>query len=128
MSIRDKIFAIQDDTPSELVKLPEWGVEILVRGFTLGAKDDFLASILDPKTRQTNLRAFNSGIIVGTCYDPETGDRLFTETDIPQLKERSAALIQRLVDVGTRLSGLTDDAVEVAGKKSSSTESAELDS
>lgn len=121
MSIRDKILSVQDDTPSEVVSISEWGVDVLVKGFTLGAKDDFLASILDPQTRQTNIKAFNVGVIVGTCYDPETGERLFTESDIPALKEKSAAIIQRLVDVGTRLSGLTDDAVAVAGKKSSST-------
>jgi hypothetical protein len=121
MSIRDKILSVQDDTPSEVVNIPEWSVDVLVKGFTLGAKDDFLASILDPQTRQTNIKAFNAGVIVGTCYDPESGERLFTESDIPALKEKSAAIIQRLVDVGTRLSGLTDDAVAVAGKKSSST-------
>lgn len=125
MSIRDKILSVQDDTPTEVVTIPEWDVDVLVKGFTLGAKDDFLASILDPQTRQTNIKAFNAGVIVGCCYDPETNDRLFTETDIPALKERSAAIIQRLVDVGTRLSGLTDDAVAVAGKKSSSTQNEE---
>ena len=121
MSLRDKILAIENDTPSELVKVPEWSVEVLVRGFSLGAKDDFLASILDPETKEANLRAFSSGILVGTAFDPETGERLFSESDIPILKQKSAAAVQRLVDVGTRLSGLTEDAVEIAAKKSSST-------
>jgi len=128
MSVRDKILAIQEDTPSEVVSVPEWDVEVLVRGFSLGAKDDFMASIIDPETRKPNVKAFNVGILVGTSYDPESGAKLFTEADIPLLKQRSAAAVQRLVDAGTRLSGLTDDAVEVAGKGSSSTESAELDS
>jgi len=128
MSVRDKILAIQEDTPSEVVSVPEWDVEVLVRGFSLGAKDDFMASIIDPETRKPNVKAFNVGILVGTSYDPESGAKLFTEADIPLLKQKSAAAVQRLVDAGTRLSGLTDDAVEVAGKGSSSTESAELDS
>lgn len=128
MSVRDKILAIQDDTPSELVEIPEWGVTVLVRGFSLGAKDDFLASILDAETKKTNLKAFNVGVLIGTAYDPETGAKLFSEADIPLLKEKSAAAVQRLVDVGTRLSGLTDEAVEVAAKKSSSTEKDELSS
>lgn len=121
MSLRDKILAVKNDTPTELVAIPEWDVTVLVKGFTLGAKDDFLGTVLDPKTKETNLKAFNSGILVGTAYDPETGEKLFTEEDIPVLKEKSASAIQRLVDVGARLSGLTDDAVEVAAKKSSST-------
>lgn len=128
MSVRDKILAIQDDTPSELVEVPEWGVKVLVRGFSLGAKDDFLASILDAETKKTNLKAFNVGVLIGTAYDPETGAKLFSEADIPLLKEKSAAIVQRLVDVGNRLSGLTDEAVEVAAKKSSSTEKDELSS
>lgn len=122
MSIRDKILAIQDDTPSEIVDIPEWGVKVLVRGFSLGAKDDFLASVLDPETRKPNLKAFNVGVLIGTAYDSETGAKLFTESDIPVLKQKSAAIVQRLVDAGSRLSGLGDEAVEVAAKKSSLTE------
>jgi hypothetical protein len=128
MSIRDKILAIQDDTPSEIVNIPEWGVDVLVRGFSLGAKDDFLASVLDPETRKPNLKAFNVGVLIGTAYDPETGAKLFTESDIPVLKQKSAAIVARLVDVGSRLSGLADEAVEAAAKKSSLTESGESDS
>lgn len=128
MSVRDKILAIQNDTPSELVKIEEWDVEVLVRGFTLGAKDDFLAAIIDPETRQADLRAFTSGVLVGTAFDPESGAKLFTEADIPVLKQKSAAIIQRLVDVGTRLSGLSDEAVEIAAKKSSSTTKEEQNS
>jgi hypothetical protein len=121
MSVRDKILAVQNDTPSELVKIKEWDVEVMVRGFTLGAKDNFLAAIINPETKQADLRAFNVGILVGTAFDPESGEKLFTESDIPILKEKSAAVVQRLVDVGTRLSGLSDEAVELAAKKSSST-------
>ena len=128
MSVRDKILAIQDDTPSELVDVPEWGVKVLVRGFSLGAKDDFLSSILDPETKKTNLKAFNVGILIGTAYDPESGAKLFSEADIPILKQKSAAIVQRLVDAGSRLSGLTDEAVEVAAKKSSLTENEEPNS
>ena len=128
MSVRDKILSIENDTPSELVKVKEWDVEVLVRGFTLGAKDDFLASIINPETKQADLRAFNVGILVGTAFDPESGAKLFSETDIPVLKQKSAAAVQRLVDVGTRLSGLNDEAVELAAKKSSSTTKEELSS
>jgi hypothetical protein len=121
MSLRDKILAIENDTPSELVKVPEWGVEILVRGFSLGAKDDFLASILDMKTNEPNLKAFNAGILIGTAFDPESGERLFTENDIPVLKQKSAAAVARIVEVGQKLSGLDAEAVDIAAKKSSST-------
>jgi hypothetical protein len=128
MSLRDKILAIENDTPSELVKVPEWGVEILVRGFSLGAKDDFLASILDIKTNEPNLKAFNAGILIGTAFDPETGERLFTENDIPVLKQKSAAAVARIVEVGQKLSGLDAEAVDIAAKKSSSTTKEERNS
>ena len=121
MSLRDKILSIENDTPSEIVDVPEWGVKVLVKGFTLGAKDDFLASVINPSTKEADIKAFSSNLLVGTAYDPETFERLFTEADIPVLKQKSAVVIQRLVDVGTRLSGLTEEAVEVAAKKSSST-------
>jgi hypothetical protein len=128
MSLRDKILKITDDTPSELVEIPEWDVKVLVRGMTLAGKDDFLANIVDTKTSKTNVRNFTSGILIACSYDPDSNERLFTEADIPILKEKSAVAVQRIVDVGTRLSGLTDEAVDVAGKDSSSTTSVEPDS
>jgi hypothetical protein len=128
MSLRDKILAIQNDTPSEIVEIPEWGVKVLVKGFTLGAKDDFLASILDVNTKEPNIRAFNVGVLVGTSYDPESGEKLFTEEDVAVLKQKSAAAIDRLVQVGQRLSGLTEEAVEIAAKKSSFNPKDELSS
>jgi hypothetical protein len=128
MSIRDKILAVTNDTPSEKLHIEEWGVDVLVKGFSLGAKDDFLTSVYNPETKKSDIKAFTVGMLIGTAYDPETGEKLFTEADIPVLKQKSAAAVQRIVDVGTRLSGLTDDAIEVAGKKSSSTTSEEQDS
>ena len=128
MSIRDKILAVKNDTPSELVHIEEWGVDVLVKGFSLGAKDDFLTSVYNPETKKSDIKAFTVGVLIGTAYDPESHEKLFTESDVPVLKQKSAAAVQKIVDVGTRLSGLTDDAVEVAGKKSSSTTSEELDS
>jgi hypothetical protein len=128
MSIRDKILAVTNDTPSELIHISEWGVDVLVRGFSLGAKDDFLTSVYNPETKKSDIKAFTVGVLIGTAYDPESGEKLFTEADIPILKQKSAAAVQRIVDVGSKLSGLTDDAIEVAGKKSSSTTSEELDS
>jgi hypothetical protein len=119
-SLKDKIFA-SNDVPSELVEIPEWDVSILVKGFTLAGKDEFLATVFDPETGVNNLRAFNVGVVVGTACDPETGEALFTTDDIPELKKRSATVVQRLVDVGARLSGLTSDPVESAGKDFSST-------
>lgn len=122
MSLRDKILAITNDTPSEIVEIPEWGgIKVLVKGFTLGAKDDFLASILDKHTNEPNVKAFNAGILVGTAYDPESGEKLFTEEDVPTLKQKSAAAIDRLIQVGQRLSGLSEEAVDIAAKKSFST-------
>jgi len=128
MSIRDKILAVTNDTPSETVHIEEWGVDVLVKGFSLGAKDDFLTSVYNAETKKSDIKAFTVGVLIGTAYDPQTGEKLFTESDIPTLKQKSAAAIQKIVDIGTRLSGLTDDAIEVAGKKSSSTTSEELDS
>lgn len=120
MSLRDQILAIKNDVPSELVEIPEWGVSVLVKGFTLGAKDEFLANVIDVDTKSTDLKKFNSGLLIGTAYDPETGERLFTEADIPALKEKSAAAVNRITDVGAKLSGLAEEAVEAAAKKSSS--------
>ena len=49
-------------------------------------------------------------MVVWCVMDPH-GQPMFTEADIPAINEKSAAAIEKIVEVASRLSGLDDDDV-----------------
>lgn len=115
---RDAILAAVD-LPTESVSVPEWGGEVLVRGFTGTERDDFEAETYkgngpDSKTNWHNLRA---RLLARTIVN-EAGDRLFTDSDIALLGAKSAAAMDRVADVSQRLCGLGSKAVETLAKNS----------
>lgn len=114
MSLRETILAA-DDIASEIVEVPEWGVKIEVRGMN-GAD----------RSRILSRAAEGSGISVGdmyvdtviaSCYDPESGERVFTAADKDALLGKSASAIDRLATVGMRLSGMNQEAQDDAKKQ-----------
>lgn len=114
MSLRDKILQA-NDIQKELVEVPEWGVTVEVRGMS-GADR---ARIFDSVSKDGEVKAGDLYVetVLATTFDPETGGRLFDESDRAALMEKSAQAIDRLSEVGLRLSGMTKDAQDVAGKR-----------
>lgn len=55
--------------------------------------------------------------MVATCYDVETGARVFTEEDIEALARKNAGVIERLFNVAAVLSGISEqDETDILGK------------
>ncbi len=50
-SLRDKIFAAED-IPTEVVGIPEWGVDVLVRGMSAGDRITLMQNAFDQNTQQ----------------------------------------------------------------------------
>lgn len=117
MSIRDQIIAA-DDLRSELVEIPEWGVTILVKSMT-GAERGRMIDAMTNKNGQIDVGRAFTDVLIFTAHDPETGERIFAETDRDLLNEKSGSAIQRASEVGMRLSGLMPDSIDEAGKDSS---------
>ena len=107
---RDEILKAEDLSAEE-VEVPEWGGTVLVRGMTGQELDAFQMSARDQKSGQrlpgamVNVRAK----VVARCVVDDDGDRLFTDADITALGEKSGAAIDRVFDVASRLSGLSDE-------------------
>lgn len=114
MSLRDQILQA-NDIQKELVEVPEWGVTVEVRGMS-GADR---ARIFDTVSKDGDVKAGELYVetVMATTFDPETGARLFDESDRTALMEKSAQAIDRLSEVGLRLSGMTKDAQDAAGKR-----------
>ena len=114
MSLRDKILSV-DDIQTKMVEVPEWGVTVEIRGMN-GADRQ---AILDSAAASEEVTAGGMfiDVILATVYDPETGERLFSEDDKGALLSKNANALDRMAKVGFELSGLAADSVDEAGKQ-----------
>jgi len=130
MSLRDQILAAQD-TNKEAVAVPEWGFAEGLFIKTLSAKDRDLWETsmvsIDAKRREVrrvNLGNMRARLVVLTLVDAE-GKRIFADSDVDQLGEKSAAVIGRLFDVAQRVNGLSEEEVKALEKNSVSSPDAD---
>lgn len=116
MSLRDQIMAVQD-IPSQMVDVPEWGVTIEVRGMTGGDRANILERAVDANTGLVDFRVMYPEIIIASCFDPETGERVFSDSDRDSILTKSATVLDRLAQVGMSVGGLTKEVQDDLGKR-----------
>ena len=115
-----QIFAT-DDIDSELVEVKQWGVTVLVKSMTARDRAKMInSSVTDGGAFR--LEDVLPDIVIASTYDPETGEKVFEETDRDALLAKSAAPIEQLATVAMRLSGLNEESVDEAGKEFSPTQ------
>ena len=119
MNLRDKILAAKD-IPTESVNIPEWGVDVLVKGMSAGDRITLMQNAYDQKTQQVNMAAIYPDVVVSCVFDPATDEPVFTDADKAALMGKSSAAIEAIAAVGLRLSGIGNDQEDAAGKDSSS--------
>lgn len=117
MSLRDRILQAADTT-SELVTIPEWGVDVEVRSMSGAAR---AAIVQTGASGQVDMARLMPEIIVMCTFDPETGEQVFTGDDKALVMDKNGAALEKIMSVAMRLSGFTQDAVDQAGKGFSST-------
>lgn len=118
MNLRDKILAAQD-IPSEKVNIPEWDVELLVKGMSAGDRITLMQNAYDQETQQVNMAAVYPDIVVACTFDPESDEPIFTDSDKSALMGKSSAAIETIAAVGLRLSGIGNEQADALGKDSS---------
>ena len=126
MNIREKVFAA-DDIGTELVPVPEWGVEVQVRGLTLGQRNDALTESRG-EDGVLNLSQYYALIIIATVLDPADGTHVFLDDDVENLLAKSSNPADNLAKKALALSGLTEQddvqaGVDAAGEGYSEMES-----
>ena len=113
-----------DDLPAEDVLVPEWGGTVRVRGLTGTGRDEYWASLTVQRGNTQVIDSANATAkLVARCVVGEDGEPLFTQRDVSELGERSGAALNRVFEVATRLSGISDTDMAEAGKGSGSTQS-----
>lgn len=121
MSLRDQILNLQD-IPFEIVAIKEWDTSIKVQGMT-GAERTRILDLAMNDGGTMNLQTVYPEIVISTCFDPKTGEQIFTPEDRAALLSKSAIALDRLATVGMRLSGFTQETADDMGKDSSETAS-----
>lgn len=89
----------------ELVKIPEWHVEVLCRSLNAEDRITIQLSAYDEKTKRTDFRKVFYAIVVAGCFNPTTGNRAFTDKHKETLMQHGGA-IERLAMTILRLSGM----------------------
>jgi hypothetical protein len=120
MAIKDKLLALT--LPRQEVAVPELGGEtVWVWGLSGAERDGFEATMTEQrgKKRVQNLANIRARFLVLVLRDAD-GKRLFTDAEAGVVGNLPASVLDRLFDVGRKLSGMTEADVEELGKGSES--------
>jgi hypothetical protein len=120
VSIRDQIINA-DDIEHEIIEVPVWGVSIEVRSMTGRARTRLIKTATD-NDGQLDMETLYPDMVILCAFDPETGEQIFTQDDRDLLLSKSAGPLELIALAAMRISGMTPDAIEVAGKDLPSTE------
>ena len=112
------------DIRREPVEVPEWGVTLWVRGMTGRERDQYEESLLEGRGKKARFRFRDARArMVVLCTTDEDGNRVFTDSDVEWLTNKSAAALDRLWGRIRELSGLTvEDEEELEGEGNRSSE------
>jgi len=107
MSLRDKILAAAPAMPAEAAKFGDFDIEI--RALTAAESAGFLKRVMSRDRGgdlQVDLGKWNVELVIASCYDPETGERLFEAGDVETVGRWPADVINEVARKAAGLSGL----------------------
>ena len=104
---REEILAM-DDIPTETVEVPEWNGAVVVRGMSAQERLEWGGKVKGPDGTTDVEKAMYYAIVYGV-QEPR-----FSEDDIPALKKKSGAALDRVAKAWLRLSGLGAEEAIVA--------------
>lgn len=107
-----------NDLSKELVKVPEWNGEVYIRTMTGTERDQFEQSLAISKDK-LNLANIRARLCALAICD-EDGNRLFTDSEIEALGQKSAAALDRIFEVAQRLNKIGAKDIEDLEKNSGS--------
>ena len=97
-----------NDLAQEVVNIPEWGGDVVVRCLTGEERDELEKLTFKEKsdgTREIDLQNFRAKLI-SLCVVDENGQRMFSSEDALLLSKKSAKAIDRVFVAAEKLSGL----------------------
>ena len=114
MLTREDILNSQDLT-IQVVSVPEWGGDVIVKTMSGVERDAFEASIVQGGVTDTrNIRAKLAAMSVVDS----SRNLMFTQADIVELGNKSAAALDRIFTVASKLSGISQSDIDELEKNS----------
>jgi hypothetical protein len=109
---KDQIFAVADAS-FEYVEVPEWGGTVRVKALTGAERDSYEESLLTGTGKQTKVSMANARAkLAARCIVDEQGNRVFNDKEAIRLGQKSAAALDRVYEVGTRLAKISKEDIE----------------
>jgi hypothetical protein len=117
------------DIKSEPLTIPAWDCTFEIRGLT-GAQRAVLveAATVTSKavndkgeieeTSKVDSRILNPLLVIASCFDPETGEKVFDDADAEGIENKSAEALDAITAVALRLNGMTKAEKKVLEKNS----------
>ncbi|MFJ8153971.1 phage tail assembly chaperone [Streptomyces sp. NPDC094468] len=111
---RDSILQASD-VRTKTVPVPEWGGDVILRGLTGEELDAYQASrrqVRNAGTKQQELVIIQDNArasLLVKCIIDDDGARVFTDQDAGLLGMKNGKVLDRLFDVASDLSGLSDE-------------------
>jgi hypothetical protein len=109
---REAILAVQD-TPVEVVEVPEWGGSVRVKTLSGAERDQFESAIVQRNGRNVkqNLLNIRARLVAAALVD-ENGAALFSFDDVEALGRKSARALDRIFGKAQELAGMREQDVE----------------
>lgn len=118
MSLRDKILAA-DDLTVEVLDVPEWDVKLEVRSPSAKVRARMVSQAMETNENgesNVNLEAIYPTLMVACCFDPDSGEQVFTADDAEAINSKSSAVVERVAKACLRVAGLSNDTEGTLGK------------
>lgn len=100
-----------DDLPTEVVNIPEWGGDVIVRTMPGTERDQFEQEVMEITEGKKKAKNIRSLLCVRVLVDDE-GERIFTDEDAQALGKKSSLVLDRIYDIAQRLNGVTAEDVD----------------
>jgi hypothetical protein len=120
-SMRDRI-AAKRPYSVEKIYVKSWDEWVEVRSISLGVRNDMMERVMDPETKEANVKLLIPELLIQTAYDPETGTRVFADDDLAFLNGQDSNAADEVAAVAMRLSGMVEGDKDKEAGKSSETE------
>lgn len=121
LSQRERIAARRPYTAKK-VYVEGWDEWVEVRSIALGVRNEMMARVMDPETKEANVQLLIPELLIQTAYDPETGERTFADDDLAFINGQDSGAADTVAKVAMELSGMVEKAKETEAGKSSETE------
>jgi hypothetical protein len=102
--------------PREIVKVPEWGGEVIVATLSLPERMEWERwQAAQPTDADTDIPGYLAFALID-----EQGKRVFTPEDVAELQHKSAAVLMRLYRVARRLNSIDAEVAVAQGESAPS--------